>query len=876
MTEESGQSGYQTELRFEQGYVDGLYARLQDERTRAKRRYDTALRDRGETLVDRDVEVRALAKQMSRLDVADEGLCFGRLDADSGEVSYIGRLGLLDADDGYETLLLDWRAPAARPFYVATAAHPEGMRRRRQFRTRGQRLLSFTDDVLGRPDHADADGEGTRGDAALLAAVNAPRGDGMRDIVATIQAEQDAVIRHDHPGVLVIEGGPGTGKTVVALHRVAYLLYTQRRQMERHGVLVVGPNDTFLNHIGRVLPSLGESDVLFTTTGGLFPGLRTHAEDGPDAARHKGALTMLGVLAAAIADRQTLPAEPLPIVLSDVTMTIDAETVEWARQEARDSGQPHNAARTVFRDVITYVLSERATARIGKGWLTRADKAAWEQLRAGVVGELDDHEGLAAALDDLWPLLTPQSLLAGLYESPERLAAAGADPSLYRADGEAWTVSDVPLLDELVDLLGRHAPTDEKAARERVEEAAYAAGVLDLMVDREDLMDDEDILMASDMLYGEDLAQRFEERDSRDLVERAAADRDWTFRHVVVDEAQELSAMDWRLLMRRCPGKSFTVVGDLAQRRSAAGATSWVDVFTPYVPGRWVYRALSVNYRTPAEIMAVAAAVLADFAPDVQPPESVRSSGVPPWARLVTDGELDSAIAEFVDAEARRPGTAVVIGPPDVPGAVSAAETKGLEFDAVLVVEPERILADGARGASELYVALTRATQRLGVVHRGPLPPALGDLGDARIRPASAADVTDVERIVADAYEPYVARIGRRPAPMDVDYASAIDATDVIVSGGRVAGAIVTVTGSDHLLIENVAVDPALHSRGLGRILLAHAESRARELGLTQTRLYTNAAMTENLEFYPRLGYVETDRGSENGFERVYFAKDVR
>ena len=286
----------------------------------------------------------------------------------------------------------------------------------------------------------------------------------------------------------------------------------------------------------------------------------------------------------------------------------------------------------------------------------------------------------------------------------------------------------MPLLDELVDLLGRHGPTDRAAARERAEEAAYAEGVLDLMVSREDLMDDEDQLLATDMVYGEDLAERFEERDTRELVERAAADRDWTYRHVVVDEAQELSEMDWRVLMRRCPAKSFTVVGDLAQRRSAAGATAWADVLKPYVPDRWVYRALTVNYRTPAEIMAVAAAVLAEFAPDVVPPDSVRASGSPPWARQVFDAELTTAIEEFVAEEAAREGTSVVIGPPDVAGAVAPAQTKGLEFDAVLVVEPERILAEGARGAAELYVALTRATQRLGVLHRGALPAPLAGL----------------------------------------------------------------------------------------------------------------------------------------------------
>ena len=571
-----------------------------------------------------------------------------------------------------------------------------------------------------------------RGDAALLAAVNAPRGDGMRDIVATIQAEQDEIIRLDHPGVLVIEGGPGTGKTVVALHRVAYLLYTQRERMERHGVLVVGPNPAFLNHIGRVLPSLGESDVVFMTPGDLVPGLRVTAEDTGEAARLKGSLKILDVLAAAVADRQRLPEQPVPIDLRDVTVRIDAETAQWAREEARASGLPHNEARPVFTEILTYVLTERAMSRIGRGWLSRSDRDAWEQLRADLLTELAVDETFTATLDALWPILTPESLLARLYTSPERLRAAGADQALARADGEAWTVSDVPLLDELVDLLGRdkaaERSAEQAAERERRSEAEYAARVMDMMrLDREEM--DEDILLAAEnLLYAEDLADRFVEQDTRELVERAAADRDWTYRHVVVDEAQELSEMDWRVLMRRCPGRSFTVVGDLAQRRSAAGATSWDTMLEPYVPGRWVYRSLTVNYRTPAEIMAVAAAVLAEFAPGVAPPESVRASGVAPWARRVTEDELPAAIEEFVRDEAGREGTSVVIGPPGVPGAVAPAETKGLEFDAVLVVAPERILADGPRGAAELYVALTRATQRLGVLHQGPLPPALTGL----------------------------------------------------------------------------------------------------------------------------------------------------
>ncbi len=502
--------------------------------------------------------------------------------------------------------------------------------------------------------------------------------------------------------------------------------------MERHGVLVIGPNPAFLNHISRVLPSLGESTVVFMTTGDLVPGLRVTAEDEPDVVRCKGSLQILDVLAAAIADRQRLPDEPLRIKLSDVELRIDAETAQWAREEARATKLPHNAARVAFTDIVTWVLTERAIAKIGRGWLTRSDRDAWEKLRDELIEELAENDAFTAALDELWPILTPEELLSGLLASPERLQAAGADPALFREVGDAWTVSDVPLLDELIDLLGIDKVSSEQARleaeMEQREEAAYAAGVLDLMVSREDLMDDEDQLLAQDLLYGEDLAERFVERDTRELSERAAAERDWTYRHIVVDEAQELSEMDWRVLMRRCPARSFTVVGDLAQRRSAAGATSWETVLKPYVPGRWVYRSLSVNYRTPAEIMAVAAALLAEYAPGVEPPESVRACGVKPWSRRVSDDELPSAVHDFVRDEARREGTSVVIGPPDVPGAVAPSETKGLEFDAVLVVDPQRILSDSPRGAAELYVGLTRATQRLGVLHRDPLPSALSGL----------------------------------------------------------------------------------------------------------------------------------------------------
>ncbi|MFD9826243.1 RNA polymerase recycling motor ATPase HelR [Tsukamurella tyrosinosolvens] len=719
-------SEYENELASERAYVAGLYARLDAERDRARRRYADALRDHEGRAVDREGDVMTSAREVRRLSVAEEGLAFGRLDGEpDGTVGtrYVGRLGLFDDEGGDDELLLDWRAPASRPFYTATGAHPEGVHRRRQFLSEGRELTAFTDEMLGRP------GADARGDAALLAAVNAPRGEGMRDIVATIQADQDRIIRSDNPGVTVIEGGPGTGKTVVALHRVAYLLYTQRARFERHGVLVVGPNTSFLQHIGRVLPSLGESDVVFATPATLYPGIAPRAEDVPSVARIKGAAAMADVLAAAVADRRTLPETPVSIGLGDATVRIEADVVGWARDEARDSGQPHNQARTVFLDVLTWAITERALGRIGKQWLRREDTRAWEEMRGSMLADLAVDGTFRRTVDALWPVLSPEVLLADLLSSPERLAAAEADPSLLRSDGAAWTVSDVPLLDELAELLGPHeAQDDAAAAAARKEQAEFAEGVLDSLVSRSDSMDDEDHLFATDLLYADDLAGRFEERDTRDLVERAAADRTWAYRHVVVDEAQELSAMDWRVLMRRCPSRSFTVVGDLTQRSAPAGARSWGEMLDPYVAGRWAYTALTVNYRTPSEIMVVAADVLAEFAPGAVPPESVRASGIRPWARPVTDDGVAGAIDAFVRDEAGREGTSVVIGPDGTPGAVPPAETKGLEFDAVLVVDPEAILADGERGAAELYVALTRATQRLGVLHRAPLPACLSGL----------------------------------------------------------------------------------------------------------------------------------------------------
>jgi DNA helicase IV len=541
--------------------------------------------------------------------------------------------------------------------------------------------------------------------------------------------EQDEIIRLGHTGLTVIEGGPGTGKTAVALHRVAYLLYTHPR-LARRGVLVLGPHPRFLQYISAVLPSLGETDFVFATPGELLPGVATDLEDGPDAAAVKGSLAMVEVLAAAVAERQEVPTEPVPIELDDVTVEITAELAATARERARARGLRHNEARPVFATAVLDALAEQAVDRIGAGWLApREAPELAADLRADARAELRESPQLHAALAALWPELSPQRLLADLFTSPERLATAAATlppadrAALARDDGAAWTVSDVPLLDEAAELLGTAAAVragEARAARRTGEGLSYAADVLRLL-DTEPADDDE--IRAVDLVDADLLAERQEELDHRTIAERAAADREWVYGHVVVDEAQELSDMDWRVLLRRCPTRSFTVVGDLAQRRSVAGARSWAATLDRYAPGRWAHHVLTVGYRTPAEIMAVAADVLAAHNPGCATPEAARSTGVRPWARRVRPDELADEVPDAVSG----PGSVAVIAPgpfPDVPGAtvLTPREAKGLEFDTVLLVEPQEM------HEADLYVALTRATQRLGVLHTEPLPECLGRL----------------------------------------------------------------------------------------------------------------------------------------------------
>lgn len=728
---------YDAELNAEREHIAFLYSRLDGERAAAAGKLDGVLLDSSaettEALWQRDVAANTLSKRIGLLGVADNGLCFGRLDLDTSERVYVGRIGLFDEDNDYEPLLTDWRAPIARPFYVATAANPEGVTRRRHFRTRGRKILDFHDDVL---EQGVADS-----DEVLLAALNAPRSDTMGDIVATIQAEQDEIIRLGRTGVVVIDGGPGTGKTVVALHRVAYLLYTHRERLSRRGVLIIGPNAGFLRYIGNVLPSLGETDVVFATPGELLPGVRTRMEDTATGRRIKGGLAMVDVLRAAVAHRQELPAEPIGIELDDVTVELDAAVAGAARERARARGLLHNRAQEVFRDSLILALAEQAVDRIGEGWLhARETPELAADLASDVRRELISSDALTAAVSRLWPRLTPQRLLADLFTSPDRLAVACAGvlddvdrDALLRQRGDAWTVSDVPLLDEAAELLGALA-SDDEAAQEQREQEAYARGVLDILDTDED--PDGELLRAVDLIDPGQLAERQEERDHRSLAERAAADREWTYGHVVVDEAQELSEMDWRVLMRRCPSRSMTIVGDLAQRQSPAGARSWASMLDEYVPSRWAYRQLTINYRMPAEIMDVAASVLSTMDASVQPPKSVRSGGVLPWSCLAAPDRLARVVTEQVARLSAEigDGSLAVIAPEGSTLNVDALilpprAAKGLEFDAVIVVEPQRILA-GPAGAAELYVALTRATQRLGVVHTEPLPDCLTLLVD--------------------------------------------------------------------------------------------------------------------------------------------------
>ncbi len=795
--------------------------------------------------VEREVAASEQARRLSQLNGVERGLCFGRMDDTAGQNLYIGRIGLHDGE--YDPVLIDWRAPAARPFYAATPNDPVGLIRRRHLYTRGRTVVGVDDEVFDLDQMSEADRGGLVGEAMLLATVQRGRTGRMSDVVATIQAEQDQVIRSALAGVLVVQGGPGTGKTVAALHRAAFLLYTHRRTLERRGVLIIGPNATFLRYISQVLPSLGETDVVLSSMGELFPGVRATREDTPEGAVVKGDLRMTKVLRSAVRDRQRVPHHDLEIVADGMTLRVPVAVIERARSRARALRRPHNEARRLFVNELLDALAAEEAVVLGR--------SLDDEDRPYARARLWEEEPIRRALDELWPFLTPQQFLAGLFgeegalrraapglssaeraqllrspaggpspaDSPGSSAAwhgaghgagrgAAAGDRTSRAAGDLvvtgvrqspdtdgdWTVGDVPLLDEVAELLGADDSADKAmrraAERLRREEEEYAQGVLELTGLAEQGVLDAATIARRNRDEGPDLT----------TAERAAADRSWAYGHVIVDEAQELSAMAWRMIMRRVPARSMTLVGDVAQTGNPAGATSWAGMLDPYVKGRWRESRLTVNYRTPAEIMTVATEVLAAVAPDEHPPESVREEGAHPRAIRAGSGrpsragsggafragsggpfrqgelgdsggegygagelvpvDFGATVARVVDEEfagltAAEEGRLAVIAPADrlpelaaaLPGAITGdraealdspvalltvVQAKGLEFDRVVLADPAGIIAQSPKGGHDLYVAITRATHRLAVVYEGELPPILAALTPSAPAPA--------------------------------------------------------------------------------------------------------------------------------------------
>nr|WP_280252510.1 ATP-binding domain-containing protein [Nocardia abscessus] len=741
----------------EQAYLSVLYERLDEMRDYARNRLRTVLLENGGTpqaRSERESFTQLYSEDLAKYDAAEHGLCFGRIDLDGAqeEYRYIGRIGILDEKDDYESLLLDWRAPLARPFYLATTAAPDGVTRRRHIRSRNRKVTAINDEYLDleaarRAGATDTDG-GVGSESALLSALNAARTGHMNDIVETIQHEQDAIIRSEHKSVLVVQGGPGTGKTAVALHRAAYLLYTYRQQLAKSGVLIIGPNATFLDYIGQVLPSLGETGVLLSTIGDLYPGVRAVREDSLRAGEIKGSLAILDVLKQAVRDRQQVPAEPIRLSFDGYPVTLDRKIATKARGRARSSRRPHNLARPIFASSVIDALTDQLAQTMGAD-LSGGPSLLSSADRAEIRDEMRADRQIQAAIAELWPILSPQDVLADLLADPKRLDRAASSltqadrAELLRSDDGQFSPADAPLLDELAELLGVDDAEERERARRRWRaQIAEAQDALDILTgsapqDLEDELDPE-ILMAYDLIDAGQLAERQHIRTRQTTAERAAGDRTWTYGHVIVDEAQELSEMAWRMVMRRIPNRWVTVVGDVAQTGDPAGTSSWRRMLEPYVASRWKLAELTVNYRTPAEIMDLAADVLAAIDPTATAPRSVRETGVAPRAYRVEPGDVHAEIARLVATETG-PGTTAVIAPhglvarlTDLAGesvrVLTVHEVKGLEFDAVYLVEPQDILAESPRGLNDLYVALTRATQRLGVVHSADLPGVLARL----------------------------------------------------------------------------------------------------------------------------------------------------
>lgn len=735
------------ELQREQDYVATLYARL-DALQREAEQQLTAVRKLNvggnhQSRSERDTFARLYEDRIVQLREVDDRLAFGRLetvsDDDSGEpvYRYIGRLGLRDEDQ--QPILLDWRVPQASAFYQATAATPLGARARRHLLSKGRRIIRIEDEILDAELLGGNAANLHQGEGALLAALTAQRTGHMSDIVSTIQAEQDRIIRSDLKGVLVVQGGPGTGKTAVALHRAAYLLYTHRDRLKNSGVLIVGPSRSFLQYIEAVLPSLGETGVVLASVGQLYPGVEATREDTPAVAALKGQTLMADLIARAVKSRQRVPAAPQTLIVNGDRLTLAPQLIEHAIHRARAGGKPHNEARVTFVKNALGALSREWLAQL-KAQGRSMDDTDLPMLRE----DLRLADDVRVALNTAWLPLTPEKLLQDLYARPQWLAqitprwTPEQRALLARPRDAEFTIADIPLLDEAAEHLGEYNVVDAAKKREQKEQRKRDVENAELAISN---------MEVKGLVNAKALADNFAELGDRaTMSERAALDRSWTYGHVVIDEAQELSPMQWRLVLRRGPLRSFTVVGDIAQAASAAAATSWKDALRPVLDasleaGRWRLEELTVNYRTPSQIATVAETVAIAHQLPITPSRAVRASQWPvevvtdvvdtvrrdrslhagTLAVIVLDADIDvlhaTLTAEFGDDVGLG-----ALGLTRNIALLTPQDAKGLEFDAAIVVDPSAIIAASERGAGALYVAMTRATQRLYVVSDGPLP----------------------------------------------------------------------------------------------------------------------------------------------------------
>ncbi len=780
------------QLQDEQEYLNRAFDGLEFMRSEARQMLQGVLDlGRGGTFqsrTERDIVVRTSLARLEQLDIGDQALYFGRIDRlpepedgaadgsehpDLGESFHIGRLAVSGPD--HEPLVVDWRAPVAEPFYRATGLDPQGLARRRHLAVRGRTVLGLEDEYfvdpngrVGAPAGSDtgplardggerllSDGLVLGGPGALLSALGQARTGHMGDIIGTIQREQDEIIRSPLAGVLVVQGGPGTGKTAVALHRAAYLLYTHRFPLERQGVLVVGPNPLFLRYIEQVLPSLGETGVSLSTVAGLVPEVRVRGIDDPAVAKLKGDVGMVKVLARAVRTRQRPLRGDVEIPFGAGVLRLRAETTEDIVAAARRRPGTHNARRRFVETQVLRALADDYRARLSRSEAAPlADDVPTQDELNDLLQRLRRVPEVVEALDRMWPRLSPHEFLHDLLGARPLLAAAGkgilssADVQrLYRPrsaslDAVQWTVPDTALIDEARTLLGpRRGGRPARARASRNEEAlAHEVG-----------------------FWPQGLAASPAPATSSG---NGVDEEIRSFGHIVVDEVQDLSPMQLRMLARRSLSGSMTVVGDIAQATGPWAPAGWDDITRHLSPQRLPRLVeLTVSYRTPAEVVALAARVLAVAAPSIAPPRPVRQSGTAPRIVAASRAALPGRVADLARGEiaAAAPGRVAVLGPavmlPELTRALDEAgldpidprdpsgdglaaglvvlpadETNGLEFDSVIVVEPSLIAAVGddtggegppvatTRGLRTLYVAMTRPTKRLTVLHTEPLP----------------------------------------------------------------------------------------------------------------------------------------------------------